>query len=89
MKKIFTILSFLLIGTFSNAQVVINEFSCSNLNIVNDAFGEREDFVELYNSGAAVNLSGYWLSDDPSDLQKFQIPTVTPITTGGRKNDFL
>jgi gliding motility-associated-like protein len=79
------------IATFSsaNAQVVINEFSCSNLNTVQDAFGENEDWVELYNSGAtAVNLTGYFLTDDPSDLQKYEIPMVTPINPGARKMIF-
>ncbi len=63
-------------GVFS--QVVINEYSCSNINGPTDAFGEREDWVELYNTSAsAVNLTGYFLSDKPTNLDKWEIPSGT------------
>lgn len=89
MKKIFTFLLILGATSSSMAQVVINEFSCSNINTIADAYGEQEDWVELYNNGAAaLNLSGYYLSDDPSNLQKFQIPTITAMPSGGRKMIF-
>lgn len=36
---------------------------------------DSNDWIELYNvSGNAVNLSGWYLSDDPDDLKKFAIP---------------
>ncbi len=89
MKKILTLAILLSTISFLHAQVVINEFSCSNVNTIADAFGENEDWVELYNTGGTpVNLSGYFLSDDPSDLQKYQIPTVTPVAPGARKMVF-
>ena len=68
----------LLLFTLKNAtaQVVINEYSCSNMNGPTDAFGEREDWIELYNSGAtAVDLTGYYLSDNDNNPQKWQIPS--------------
>ncbi len=72
-----------------NAQVVINEFSCSNVTTTLDAFNQREDWIELYNSGGApVNLTGYYLSDDRNNTQKWQIPAVTDITANGRKMIF-
>jgi len=59
------------------------------MNTVFDAFGEREDWIELYNSGGGnVNLTGYFLSDDPNKLQKWEIPPITDITPGGRKMIF-
>ena len=74
MNKLLLLFVFILGFSAVKAQVVINEFSCSNLNTLTDAFGENEDWIELYNTGAAaINLSGYYLSDDPNDLQKFQI----------------
>ncbi len=89
MKKIFLVLSILLFVQSTYAQVVINEYSCSNMNTVLDAFGEREDWVELYNTGATnVNLTGYFLSDDATDLQKWAIPAVTDIAPNGRKMIF-
>ncbi|MNJ83085.1 CotH protein [compost metagenome] len=68
----------LLLFTLKNAtaQVVINEYSCSNMNGPMDAFGEREDWIELYNTGAAaVDLTGYYLSDNDNNPQKWQIPS--------------
>jgi gliding motility-associated-like protein len=89
MKKIFTLLFISLTCTYAKAQVVINEYSCSNLNSYADAFGQFEDYIELYNAGGApVVLDGYWLSDDPNDIQKFQIPTGVTINAGARRMVF-
>ena len=39
------------------AQVLINEYSCANLNQFADNYGKHEDWIELYNAGAtAVDL---------------------------------
>ena len=44
--------------------------------------GER--WIELYNrSGSTVNLSGYYLTDDPGNLTKRQLPGGTSIVSGG------
>jgi hypothetical protein len=43
-----------------------------------------EDAIELHNlSAAAVNISGWYLSDSKNALRKFQIPTNTIIAPGG------
>ena len=58
------------------SQVVINEYSCSNMTGPTDAFGEREDWIELYNTtGASVDLTGWYLSDKASNLTKWQVPS--------------
>jgi hypothetical protein len=45
-----------------------------------------EDAIELHNiSAAAVNISGWFLSDSKNALRKFQIPTNTIIAPGGFK----
>ena len=89
MKKLFTLLFISLSCTFAKAQVVINEYSCSNLNSYLDAFNQYEDWIELYNAGGtAVNLSGYWLSDDPNDIQKYAIPAGVTINPGARRMVF-
>ncbi|MBL7786465.1 MAG: CotH kinase family protein, partial [Chitinophagales bacterium] len=70
--------------SFLQAQVVINEFSAANYAGVTDNFGENEDWVELYNnSGAAVNLSNWHLSDDPTDPTKWTFPSGTNIPNNG------
>lgn len=75
--KNFTFLALLLgFCGLLQAQIVINEFSCSNFTGPNDAFGEKEDWMELYNpTGTAVDLTGYYLSDKSGNLTKWQIPS--------------
>jgi hypothetical protein len=55
--------------------------------VVNEAFLLDQGagrFIELYNpSGTAVNLSGYFLSDDFTSLQKFAIPGGSTIPGRG------
>lgn len=59
------------------AQVLINELCASNNAIIEDEFGDYSDWVELYNAGeTAVNLEGYYLSDDPADPTKWSFPAV-------------
>lgn len=78
MKKItpFFVGVFLLVGIVSSAQnLVINEILTSNTLTNVDEDDSYQDWVELYNgSGAAVNLSGYGLSDDPALPFKWVFP---------------
>ena len=72
-----------------HAQVLINEISAANMNGLQDGDGDREDWIELYNSGAAsVNLSGWFLSDDPSNPQKWVIPNGQNIVAGAYRTVF-
>ncbi|MBN8702552.1 MAG: CotH kinase family protein [Bacteroidetes bacterium] len=58
------------------SQVVINEYSCSNISTKMDSYGEYEDWIELYNSGvSAVNLTGYYLSDNKNNPTNWKIPS--------------
>jgi len=79
------ILSFLFIQN-GYSQVVINEYSCANSSAAgfSDFFGEKEDWVELYNTtGAAIDLNGYYISDKAGNTTKFQIPSSIIIPAGG------
>src|SRR3972149_4709972 len=74
---------FLLTSPFCFSQVVINEYSCSNLNSFADNFGEYEDWIELYNTSASpVNLTGYHLSDLKTDPIKWSFGNVTIAANG-------
>jgi len=75
--KVKLLLTFLLFSTFSSfSQIVINEYSCSNVNGINDAYGNREDWVELFNTtGAPIDLTGFYLSNKSTNLMKWQIPS--------------
>ncbi len=60
--------------------VVINEIMPSNDTTVMDEEGDFGDWIELYNnSDVAVDLSGYTLSDEDVNLQRWALPAGTSI----------
>lgn len=93
MKKQIRLLAYtlaLMLGSLSNAnaQLFINEFMASNGSTIADEAGDFEDWIEIYNAGAsAINLAGYYMSDDASDPLQWQIPadnaSLTTVPAGG------
>ena len=82
MLRSFPILLFLcLLGAANPAYsqtVYISEFMASNQDTLDDEDGDSSDWIELFNSGdSPVDLDGWFLSDDPAQLTKWQIPDVT------------
>ena len=68
------------------SQVVINEYSASNLTGYTDNYDLEEDWIELYNVGSEnINLGGYYLSDDTDEPTKWMIPSGTTIFANGYK----
>jgi len=64
--------------------VAINELMASNAETMTDNAGEYEDWIELYNkTGETVDLSGYHLTDDPTNLTKWTLPQGTVLLGGG------
>ncbi len=83
MKKITLILA-LLILTPLIGQVVINEYSASNLYEYTDNYNMEEDWIELYNSSESdLDISGYYLSDKEDNPTKWAIPGGTIISAEG------
>jgi hypothetical protein len=80
----YLILFFLLIPQLSVAQgVVMNEIMASNRTALEDEDGDASDWIELYNRTAVkINLSGYCLSDDTLNIQKWKFTGAT-IEPGG------
>ena len=67
-----------------NGPVAINEVMADNETTVTDEQGDYEDWIELYNnSNQAVDLGGYYLSDNPANLAKYQIPAGISIPANG------
>jgi hypothetical protein len=65
-------------------DLVINEFMASNNTTVMDQDGEFEDWIELYNNGtSSIDLSGYYITDDDSDLTQWTLPDGTTIEPDG------
>jgi hypothetical protein len=82
MKTFVTLtLSLLCFSGFSQ-NLFINEIIADNGVGQMDDFFQREDWVEIYNTGGITNLAGYYLTDDPTNLIKWQIPaTNAGVTT--------
>ncbi|QDU89160.1 CotH protein [Pirellulimonas nuda] len=65
--------------------VVLAEFLADNESGIRDADGQRQDWVELANTGAAaVDLGGYYLSDDATQPDKWRVPDGVSIAAGQR-----
>ncbi|MBI4932171.1 MAG: CotH kinase family protein [Bacteroidetes bacterium] len=78
MKKIICVIFFINLCNLCFSQIVINEVCSKNNSIIKDEDGDFSDWLELFNSGAtAINLNGYYLSDDFANLSQWQFPAIT------------
>ncbi len=71
-----------------SAQLFINELMTDNTSTIADEQGSYEDWIEIYNAGpTAVDLGGYYFTDDLDASEYWQIPTtnsaITTIPAGG------
>lgn len=52
--------------------------------VINEVLPTAAGFVEIYNPGASpVDLTGWYLSDSPGNLSKYQIPAGTTVPASG------
>lgn len=59
------------------AAVIISEFVASNSTGLPDEDGDHSDWIELFNtSGGTVNLNGWYLTDNASNLTKWRLPAT-------------
>ncbi len=67
--------SLTVVGTFLR----INEFLANpNASSLKDEDGDTSDWIELYNpDGGSINLNGWYLTDDPDQLTRWQFPDVS------------
>lgn len=56
---------------------VISEFLANNKTGLKDQDNEYSDWIEIYNPGPTVNLSGWRLTDDRDNLAKWTFPDTT------------
>src|SRR5262245_16160399 len=62
----------------TSGDLVINEVMAGNVSSLSDEDGEYSDWIELYNQGDyAINLSGWALTNDPQQPDKWPLPDVT------------
>ena len=70
MRNFYCIILCLSLSPIFTAQLFINEYSCSNMAGPTDAFGENEDWIEIYNAGGtAIDLTGYFLVEQISNYK--------------------
>jgi len=71
----------------ASAVVLINEWMASNTassGIADPADSRFQDWFELFNPGArAVNLDGWYLTDNPTNRFKFQVPSGYAVPPRG------
>lgn len=73
----FDFAAILLAGLPGSAQVTISEFMAANKKTLADEDGAFSDWVELHNAGGApVSLNGWYLTDNASNLTKWQFPST-------------
>jgi len=70
--------------------LLINEFMASNDFAASDENGEYDDWIEIYNAGSeAVDVGGYYITDDLSDPTLWRIPDTASDTTTIQPGAFL
>ncbi len=61
----------------------LNEVQAENLSGIQDRFGDRDPWVELFNSGStSLALDGLYLSESYSNLTQWPFPAGTTLTPG-------
>lgn len=62
-------------GQLNPGDIIINELMASNVDVVADAYGSYEDWIELLNTTEnELSLGGLYLSDDATNLSKWALP---------------
>ena len=65
-------------------RIVINEFMASNGQTLDDEDGQSSDWIEVANvTSKNVDIGGWFLTDDPDDLKKWQFPQGAQISAKG------
>ncbi len=73
----------------THGQFVISEFMANNLSSAEvDEDTSHSDWIEIQNNGpTTASLNGWYLTDDATELRKWQFPLTTPAVSvpgGGR-----
>ena len=62
-------------GAQSQGQMRLNEYLIINTDDFQDDFGQQSSWIEIFNASyGTVDIGGCFLSDDPNNLKKYQIP---------------
>ena len=68
----------------------INEFLPGNSGSIRDNFGEKDDWIELFNAGQeAIDIGGLYITDKLTIPDLWKIPESYPDSTTLQSGDFL
>jgi hypothetical protein len=68
----------------AQANVIISEFMADNAHGIQDEDGTRSGWIELLNLGPLqANLDGWFLTETPADLTRWQFPSGMPTLQAG------
>jgi len=82
-KEAINVVSAVCLAVTASADLQISEFMASNATGLQDEDGEYSDWIEVHNpGGGAVDLDGWYLTDNPADLTQWRFPAVS-VSTGG------
>ena len=71
------VLCCLLVSVARGQELVLSEFMAVNNTSHTDENGDHSDWIEIYNPCLpVVDTAGWYLTDDASDLTKWQFPSV-------------
>ncbi len=77
------VIAILLFPFFLNGQLYINEAMSSNKSVILDEAAQYDDWFEIYNAGpSSIDLQSYYLSDDLTNPQKWEITASIVIPVG-------
>lgn len=93
-KKILFSFLFLPAGWILPAQNLsdlrISEILVENTAGLTDDFGQRNGWIEIFNSSyGTVKFGGCYLSDDPGNLKKYHIPSTDHSTKAGPRQSVI
>lgn len=79
-----TALTFGVSSPRANAAPVIVEFMASNDRSLYDEDGQSSDWIEIFNPDpTSADISGWFLTNDPTELDKWELPTGIVLPSGG------
>ncbi|MGA2060587.1 MAG: chitobiase/beta-hexosaminidase C-terminal domain-containing protein, partial [Thermoguttaceae bacterium] len=66
-----------------SSNPIITEFMASNTHTLADGNGQYPDWIEIHNPNTtSFDISGWYLTDNPNKLTKWQFPTGTILSAG-------
>ena len=69
--------------SYAQADIWISELMATNDSVLTDQDGDSSDWIEIYNDdNTAVDLAGWHLSDDATNLSKWTFPSVSVPAKG-------